>query len=373
MKRILTIIQEQTSRFLLLTVLAGVIASCDSILDYVDGDCSIKYRVKFKYDYNMEEVDAFSKQVRTVTLYAFDNQGNLVYQKTDEGEQLGDNDYAMDVDFDAQNYHLIAWAGINDESFGVPLLTPLKSKIEELTVKTLRNKNQNSRARTDEEGKFIVNDELHSLWHGEIKNAPTTRNDRESVTTVSLVKNTNNIRIVVAQVNQSNEPIPATKALHKNSLECAIYDDNGYMNYDNNLLPDNLLTYQPFVTKESSVSTRAFRANGEPTEKDDNSGIDKEYNAVINEVSVARLMETQTPRLSIRNSVTGEDLFTSGNLIELLRMLQLEQYKNKYDLQEYLDREDQYSMIFFVNEKMALINSVIEINGWIIHIRNIEL
>ena len=84
-------------------------------------------------------------------------------------------------------------------------------------------------------------------------------------------------------------------------------------------------------------------------------------------------METQTPRLSIRNSVTGEDLFTSGNLIELLRMLQLEQYKNKYDLQEYLDREDQYSMIFFVNEKMALINSVIEINGWIIHIRNIEL
>ena len=145
------------------------------------------------------------------------------------------------------------------------------------------------------------------------------------------------------------------------------------MNYDNNLLPDNLLTYQPFVTKESSVSTRAFRANGEPTEEDDNSGVDKEYNAVINEVSVARLMETQTPRLSIRNSVTGEDLFTSGNLIELLRMLQLEQYKNKYDLQEYLDREDQYSMIFFVNEKMALINSVIEINGWIIHIRNIEL
>lgn len=374
MNRIFTTIQKTTRRFLLLSVLAGAMASCDSVLSYDEGDCSIEYSVKFKYDYNMEEVDAFSKLVRTVTLYAFDDNGNLVYRKTDEGEQLGDADYTMKVDIDASKYHLIAWAGLNDESFAVPLLAPQQSKIDELTVQTLRKSaNQTSRTATEnEEGKYIVNNELHALWHGEVKNAVATRSGRESVTTVSLVKNTNNIRIVVAQVNQSNEPIPPTRAINKNSLKCAIYDDNGYMNYDNTLLPDNMLTYQPFVTDMNTVTSRAFHTDGQPTEEGD-SGTQQQFNAVVNEISIARLLTSQTPRLNIKNSVTGEELFKSKNLIEFLELLRLEQYKNKYGLQEYLDREDNFSMIFFVNEKMALINSVIEINGWTIHLKDIEL
>lgn len=374
MNRIFTTIQKTTSRFLLLPVLAGAMASCDSVLNYDEGDCSIEYSVKFKYDYNIEEVDAFSKLVRTVTLYAFDENGNLVYRKTDEGEQLGDADYTMKVDIDASKYHLIAWAGLNDESFAVPLLAPQQSKIDELTVQTLRKSaNPDSRTSTEsEEGKYIVDNELHSLWHGEVKNALATRSGRESITTVSLVKNTNNIRIVVAQVNQSDQPIPPTRVINKNSLKCAIYDDNGHMNYDNTLLPDNVLTYQPFVTDMNTVTSRAFQTNGQPTEEGD-SGAQQQFNAVVSEISVARLLTSQTPRLSIKNSVTGEMLFSNKNLIEFLELLRLEQYKNKYGLQEYLDREDNFSMIFFVNEKMALINSVIEINGWIIHLKDIEL
>lgn len=374
MNRIFTTIQKTTSRFLLLPVLAGAMASCDSVLNYDEGDCSIEYSVKFKYDYNIEEVDAFSKLVRTVTLYAFDENGNLVYRKTDEGEQLGDADYTMKVDIDASKYHLIAWAGLNDESFAVPLLAPQQSKIDELTVQTLRKSaNPDSRTSTEsEEGKYIVDNELHSLWHGEVKNAVATRSGRESITTVSLVKNTNNIRIVVAQVNQSDQPIPPTRVINKNSLRCAIYDDNGHMNYDNTLLPDNVLTYQPFVTDMNTVTSRAFQTNGQPTEEGD-SGAQQQFNAVVSEISIARLLTSQTPRLSIKNSVTGEMLFSNKNLIEFLELLRLEQYKNKYGLQEYLDREDNFSMIFFVNEKMALINSVIEINGWIIHLKDIEL
>lgn len=376
MKRILTTIQKNTSRFLLLTVLAGAIASCDSVLNY-DEDCSTEYCVKFKYDYNMEEVDIFSQVIRTVTLYAFDDNGNLVYQNVDEGEQLADLDYSMKVDFDASKYHIVVWAGLNDESFAVPLLYPTQSKINELNVKTLRNKNINNRTSridaTGEEGKYIVNEELHSLWHGEVKNAVTTRNGRESITTVNLVKNTNNIHITVAQVNQSDKPIPATKAISKNNLECTIYDDNGYMNYDNTLLPDNLLTYEPFAINEKTVTSKAFKANGQPVDETDDSGVSQGYNAVVSEISVARLVSSQTPRLTIKSTITGEVLVDSENIIELLDLLRIEQYKDKYGKQEYLDREDDFNLTFFVNEKMALINSVIEINGWIIHIKNIEL
>ncbi len=46
MKRILTTIQKRVNKILLLAVLAGAMASCDSVLDYNEGDCSIKYLVK---------------------------------------------------------------------------------------------------------------------------------------------------------------------------------------------------------------------------------------------------------------------------------------------------------------------------------------
>ncbi len=120
MKRRATDIQEKISKALLLAVLAGTIASCDSILNYEE-DCAVEYRVKFKYDYNMEERDKFPELVRTVTLYAFDANNNLVYQKTDEGEMLADGSYVMDVDsIDPTQHHLVVWAGLNDESFAVP-------------------------------------------------------------------------------------------------------------------------------------------------------------------------------------------------------------------------------------------------------------
>ena len=85
MKQILTTIQEKANKINSLAILAGAITSCDSVLNYNE-DCDIEYCVKFKYDYNMEEKDVFAEQVRTVTLYAFDDNNNLVYQKTDEGE-----------------------------------------------------------------------------------------------------------------------------------------------------------------------------------------------------------------------------------------------------------------------------------------------
>lgn len=370
MKGILTTIQEKASKALLLTVLAGAIASCDSVLDYDDGDCSIKYHVKFKYDYNMDEIDAFSKQVRTVTLYAFDDNDNLVYQNTDEGEMLSEDTYSMNLDFDPTQYRLIAWAGLNDESFAIPLLTPGKSEIETLKVKTLRKAITDTRAFSEEEkGKYLVEQNLHSLWHGDIspKNAQTrsatTIDGRVQTTTIDLVKNTNSIRIIVAQKNQSGGPV--TKALTTGSFDCAIYDDNGYMNYDNSLLDDNLLTYKPIVVNEEVVRSRAFSAGNEAAQP---------YKAVVSELSVGRLMDYKTPQLVIKNTVTNETLFKCDNLIDYLELLQLEKYKERnYTLQEYLDREDNYGIIVFVDENLALINTVIDVNDWIIHLNEIEL
>lgn len=95
---------------------------------------------------------------------------------------------------------------------------------------------------------------------------------------------------------------------------------------------------------------------------------------MVSELNVGRLMEDKTPQLLIRNTVTNETLFKCDNLIDYLELLQLEKYKERnYTLQEYLDREDNYGIIIFVDENLALINTVIDVNDWIIHINEIEL
>lgn len=365
MKRLFTTIQKLAKSILLLTiVLAGAMASCDSVLDFEEGDCSIEYQVKFKYDYNMKKVDAFAQEVKTVTLYAFNKNGTLVYQKTEEGERLATGEYAMTVDMTPGDYDLITWAGLDDQSFAVPLLTPGVSKREELNVLTRRNIDTRAEG---EEGEYIVKRPLPSLFHARTAtvNFPekmtTTRARRQMVTTMDLVKNTNTIRVVIAQVNDSGKP--ATRAINKDHFTYAIYDDNGYMNYDNTLLEDNLLTYEPYVTEDSSIKTRAYSADGTT---------ETEYPAAVAELSVARLLETQSPRLEIIDTETGKELLPSDKLIGYLALLKEQGFINM-PLSEYLDREDSFEMIFFVDENLTMLKSVIQINDWIIQINEFDL
>ena len=133
------------------------------------------------------------KEVKNITLYAFDDNNNLVAMKAESGDMLATGEYAMTMDIDPEKYHLIAWAGLDDESFAVPLLTPGKANITDLNVKTIRNSvvvpTKQGRSEGDKD-KFIVEHELSSLWHGELKKGPSTRSGRKRFTEVSLIKNT---------------------------------------------------------------------------------------------------------------------------------------------------------------------------------------
>ena len=131
MKRIFTTIQKSAKNILLLTaVLAGAMASCDSVLDFEEGDCSIEYRVNFKYDYNMKKVDAFATQVKSVTLYAFDKKGTFVTQKTESGNMLSAGNYSMSIDLLPGEYEFITWAGLDEVNRS---LDPVVPQIVELT------------------------------------------------------------------------------------------------------------------------------------------------------------------------------------------------------------------------------------------------
>ena len=121
--KILANLEKMRMWSLLLTVLGVTMVSCSDILEEEVVDCSVEYRVKFKYDHNMKFANAFANEVRSVTLYAFDQDGKFVYQRTEQGDILGEDDYTMPVEVEAGDYRFITWAGLEgEESFSVPVL-----------------------------------------------------------------------------------------------------------------------------------------------------------------------------------------------------------------------------------------------------------
>lgn len=340
MKQILYFVKKQVSRFLMLAACGLTYTSCDSILDeeYTDEECAWEYRIKFKYDYNMKYADAFAREVKSVTLYAFDEDDNFVYQKTEQGDVLKDKDYEMVVELQAGDYHFVTWAGLeNEESFSVPLMTPGESTLDDLTCRM----NRETIARADD-GSALIKDSLKYLFHGEVESASFSRGlNREQTVTVPLVKNTNSIIIMLQQY---------AEGLDVSNFEFMITDDNGLMNYDNTLLEDETLKYIPWETKTYDV-------------------IESEEESTINQIStvrakmtVGRLIANKHPKLTINNRLTGETVLS----IPLTDCLLLAKPDATMGDQEYLDRQDIYNMIFFLNDDMKWMNAEININGWVV-------
>ena len=350
-KQIIEVLSFRFYRLSLFILLISATASCDSILDYDEGDCTIEYRVKFKYDYNMKFANAFAKEVERVTLYAFDEDGKFVYQKMEEGNRLKADDYSMKVEIDPGKYHLVAWAGLVDESYAIPLLVPGKSDLEELTVQT--NRITQTRAANGQLINVVGN--IASLWHGESLQT-FTRAGRQEEITVSLVKNTNAFRVILQQMD--GVPIDV------NAFDFSITDDNGLMNYDNSLLKDDMLTYQPYNRSTGSItrSTSKTKVNSEMTTP---------ISTAIADLKVGRLLENQKPRLTITNKETKETVL-SIPLIDYLILTKSIEHK-EMPAQEYLDREDRYTMTFFLDPNMAWLKTEIMINDWIIRINENDL
>ena len=348
MKTVKTFARQFSFGLMMAMTLGSAVVSCDSILDEDDVDCSVEYRVKFKYDYNMKYADAFSREVSSVALYAFDDNGKLVYQKTEAGDALAADGYSMVVDMEPGDYHLITWAGLSDEaSFSVPLITQGVSSLEELQCKMDRIY---SRAA---DGSAVVSSKLSSLWHGEVTKQSFTRAATQQVVTVPLVKNTNTIRVILQQMDGVTVDV--------DKFEFTITDDNGLMNYDNKLLEDETLTYYPYYRTQGGTDM-GTRADGE--EEDSNISV------AIAQITVGRLVVENNPRLTITNKETGEPVLS----IPLVKYLLLTEAEG-HDMtnQEYLDRQDEYNMTFFLDESMKWIQTSIIINDWVVRFNDMDM
>lgn len=327
---------RKCGKWLALSACIVALHACNGLIYDDEGDCSVNYRVKFRYDYNMKYADAFAHEVNSVTLYLLDGNGRVVWQRTEQGEALTSGEYAMTVDVDPGEYSLLAWCGTTDKgSFSIP----------ETTVGTELTCTLNRQHDTD--GTAFVAEDLDRLFHGWLPQQTFSEVEGTYTYVVPLVKNTNNVRVVLQHLSG--------EAVDKDKFIFAIHDDNGRMDWDNALLPDEPITYYAWHTDagEAGVDTR-----WQPGETETRAA----FSAAIAELTVPRLMTGQETRLTVTNRETGKTVF-SIPLIDYALLVK-GFYNRDMDDQEYLDRQDEYDMVFFLDEGDRWADTYIYINSW---------
>lgn len=332
-------------RLLAIFACMSALHACNSVIYDDEGDCSVNYRVKFRYDYNMKYADAFAREVNTVTLYLLDKSGNIVWQNTEQGDALASGDYAMTIDVEPGEYDLLAWCGTSDKgSFTIP----------QATVGTGLTCTLNRQYDTD--GAAFVKKDLDRLFHGWLPEQTFGDTEGTYTYTIPLVKNTNNVRVVLQHL--SGEPIDRDKFVF------TIRDDNGCMDWDNTLIPDEPVTYYAWHidSGEAGVDTQVRSVN------DASRSV---FSAAIAELTVPRLVKGQETRLTVTNMETGETVF-SIPLIDYALLVK-GFYNRDMDDQVYLDRQDEYDMVFFLDEGDRWLDTYIYINSWKVVMQNTGL
>lgn len=345
-------------RLLLAVATMLTLASCNGLIYEDEGDCTVTYRLKFRYDYNMKFADAFAHEVKSVRVYAFDKSGKLVWQKSEKGSALAEDGYSMELDLPAGDYDLIAWCGLDNdgtrqESFTVPEMTVGTS------TKTDLQCYMNRKHAAD--GSAYIDTDLYGLYYGDLSvNLPENLDGGEYTYTMPLMKDTKHLRVILQHLSGENVDVSKftfTIETHKTVADDKKANANGYLDWDNSLLSDELITYHTWNTESGEAEI-------------EKNGVAQTEKVAIADLSFNRVMADREMDLVIRND-EGEEVIRVPFVD--YAVLVKGYYNQDMSDQEYLDRQDEYSMIFFLDENENWLKAAIYINSWRIVLQNVDV
>lgn len=318
-------------------------SSCNDGLNIFDGQGDCGVYISFKYDYNIKFANAFANEVNSIALYIFDEDGVLVeHTTTMDKEALSKDKFEIALQLAPGKYNLLAWGGLmNEESFD--LLTDVRvgeTRLEEVQVKMHRQHNDN--------GEATVSEDLLPLYHGSMA-IEVSDEDGTYRHTMSLKKNTNAVRILLHEM--SGQEMDADQYIFE------IKDNNGLYAWDNSLLADEDITYSAWYQQTGSADV-------------DESRTVTAVSVALAELTVGRMRADKSPILHIRNSQTGEEVVRIP--LADYALLVKGYYREHMGDQEYLDRQDEYVLTFFLDEGVWL-DTYILINSWRVVLNNTEL
>jgi len=277
--------------------------------------------IRFVYDYNMAFEDLFSKQVSKLNVYLFDEAGTFVSLLTDESADGSTfpKDYTMKIPQELKNIsRFVVWSGLDNDMHTITGMTPGVSKITNL-IEQLKVSSGNR-----------YTTKMQPLWYGKalynLPNTTKTSTDSEGIlrendtTVVSLVKNTNLIRVVLQAVEDSME-------LDIDDFKFTLEAVNTAYDYNDDVCSDTHCYYYPYLT------------------------YNEDQTCGVAEMNMMRLLSDRDNRLLIEH-IPGKETLLEIDLNKIVNAMKVQDYSGM-PLQEYMDREDEYKITVFVKKTNA--------------------
>lgn len=335
-------------RFFANLLVAVAFASCDGFIYEEQGDCNPYYKVRFHFDRNLKFTDAFHVEVGAVTLYVIDEAtGDIVWSKHESGAAVHAQSYLMDVPVKPGRYNLVAWCG---EGVGEDFVVAETNREEGLTCSLVHN----SFARSG--GDFYeVSRQLKGLYHGRALAQEFTEEEGTHIYDVYLTKDINEVNVVLQQY--SGKPVD------KDKFEFYITDANQILDYTNAIA----------VPEGDSIIYKAYNVSSGTAgiQVPDENTVVTAVSACVAELTVSRLVKGQNCYVCIRNTENGK-LVARIPLIDYALLVKGSVGRELED-QDYLDYQDKYDLIFFLDENNEWLNAYIYINSWKIILQNTNI
>ncbi len=328
---------------------AALTSGCTMVTDDLE-PCPAQLRIKFVYDYNIKWGDAFAHEVPSVNIWAFDTSGAPVWSGSAEGSQLATGNFYLDTPLEEGDYDFVAWCGLyNNQEFDLATYNPSSKEELEVTMKTL-----------EEEGVYVSSQRLSPLFHAEMSDVEYEVNPylpTQKIVTASLMKDTKDIRVILRNID-------GTEIEDKDYKVTITIPDNSRYAWNNDLLPSQTVQYSPWDIRYGiTTKPEDTDLNKEETRADETI---TSIATLVFDLSTGRLIIHDNPLqdavLTIHRNWDDRDL-VHINLIEYLLLIK-GHYGNISD-QEYLDRQDDYSIAFFLDPRSDYyVGGVVFINGW---------
>lgn len=355
-----------------LMVTVALISSCSMMTEDLP-ECETLVRVSFKYDYNIQRADMFHDHVGMVRLFVIDADNETVVRDVTYSNR--DNNDILTTD--RNRYFTVTFndlpQGRNYRFMAVALQRPYDETLAPATDKFIgtfpalgenANKLQMRLTRSDdidEQGRHRVTAPdcgLDTLWIGNTFDAihvPEHSNSNQIIAdTISMVRDTKYLSLTLRQLD-------APTAISDDMFRVEITDNNGYLAWNNNLLPDDNLLYTPHAQWTSEV----LNSDNEVTER-----------AAHFDISFSRLMYYMGEgNASLRIFRTTDNVCVADiNLPSILSQGRNAFEIYNYSPQEYLDREYDYDLdLFLLESEWKYISVKVNIVAWAIRIQNNKL
>lgn len=321
--------QYRALKLLLAVVGFLALTSCTWVKDEND-DCPYGFWLQLRYSYNMLDVDAAPKYVTDAHVYIYDADGNYVKRIYVTQDVLKAKNYRVQVDgLPEGDYQFVVWSGMGNSQYAVSGDT---KTIEDFRL-----------ALAGTSGGLAT--ELPALYHGYL---PAVHyDDSYAVHEVELMKDTNQLACLVVSVDNTVEVNPDDYSMD-------IIAANGTMDAYNRLVSDDEIVYKPFVKETVSINDADYGPL---------------HGAKFN-ISTLRLMSDSDSRIVLQRKSTGQVVFNISfpEYVGMIGSL----YTNlgrQIPVQEYLDRQDFYTIVFFLSGDMEQLLQL-QVNSWRLRANN---